>query len=197
MELAKNPELALLWADELTAGDGRVNILQMTARSLLDSDPAAALALVQRLPEADRRSFSDALFASWAQKDTDAAMKWAEQFPDTADREAAMRSIRSVAPVGIGTALEMKDGYPVVNDLIQGGPAALGGQLQVGDRIVALAQGGGAFVDVYEAPLEEVVKAVRGAPNTLLKLQVVPAGAAPNTPPRTVLIMRDQIKFKK
>jgi C-terminal processing protease CtpA/Prc len=69
--------------------------------------------------------------------------------------------------------------------------------LQVGDRIIALAQGSGAFVDMYQAPLEEVVQTIRGAPNTVLQLKVLPAGAAPNTPPRTVVILRDQIKFKK
>jgi len=197
MELAKNPELAVLWADEMTEGDGRANVLQLAARHLVESDPAAAIALAQRLPEADRRNFADALFADWAQKDTAAAMKWAEQFSDITEREAALQAIRSVAPVGIGTALRIQDGYPVIDNLIPGTPAALNGQLQVGDRIIALAQGGGTFVDVYEAPLADIVQAVRGPPGTLLQLKVLPAGAAPNTPPKTVLIMRDQIKFKK
>jgi hypothetical protein len=197
MELAKHPELAVLWADEMTEGDGRANVLQVTARFLVNSDPAAAFALSQRLPESERRNFSNFLLADWAQKDTEAAMKWAEQFPDAAEREAALQAIRSVAPVGIGTALEMKDGYPVINGLVPGTPAALSGQLQVGDRIIALAQGGGPFVDAYEAPFEEIIKAIRGAPNTLLQLKILPAGAAPNAPAKTVSIMRDQIKFKK
>jgi len=196
-ELGKHPELALLWADEMTEGAGRAAVLQQAAGFLVDSDPAAALALTLRLPETERRGFSDALFANWAQRDTDAAIKWAEQFPDVAKRDEAMDAIRSVAPVGIGTALRIQDGYPVINDLIPGTPAALGGQLQVGDRIVALAQGSGPFVEVYEAPLADIVQAVRGAPRTILQLKVMPAGASPSAMPRTVVILRDQIKFKK
>jgi hypothetical protein len=38
---------------------------------------------------------------------------------------------------------------------------------------------------------------VRGAPNTILQLQVMAADAPPNSPPRTVAILRDQVKFKK
>lgn len=197
LELAKTPELALLWADEMTEGPGRTAILQQAAQAMLDSDPAAAFAIAQRLPEADRRSFSDSLFANWASNDTEAAIKWAEQFPNLADREAALEAIRTTAPVGIGAALGIEDGYPVIKNLMKDTPAQLSGQLNIGDRIVALAQGGGAFVDVYDAPLADIVQAVRGAPKTLLQLKILPADAAPNTPPKTVVIMRDQIKFKR
>lgn len=197
MELAKNPELALLWADEMTEGDGRANVLQVVACLLVNSDPAAAFALMQRVPEADQRRFADAIFSDWASRDTDAALKWAEQYPDTAEREAALQAIRSAAPVGIGTALAIQDGYPVIKDLVQGTPAERSGQLQVGDRIVALAQGDGAFVDLHEVGLQDIVQNIRGLPNSWLQLKVVPAGAAPNSPPKTVLIVRDQIKFKK
>jgi hypothetical protein len=37
---------------------------------------------------------------------------------------------------------------------------------------------------------------IRGAPNTMLQLQVVSADAADNAIPRTITIFRDQIKFK-
>jgi hypothetical protein len=197
MELAKNPELALLWADELTKGDGRANILQVTARSMISSDSAAAFALIEQLPEADRRNFSDALFSSWASHDTDAALRWAEQYPDPAEREAAVQAIRTSAPVGIGTALAMQDGYPTINGLVPGTPAERSGQLQIGDRIVAIAQGNGEFMELHDVSLAKVVEAIRGAPNTALQLKVIPADAAPNTPPKTVPIVRDQIKFKR
>jgi hypothetical protein len=196
-ELAKHPEVAMLWANEMTDGAGRALILQVVARKMVNSDPAAAFALTQQIPEAERRKFSEAIFADWASHDTDAALRWAEQYPDAGDREAALQAIRTTAPVGIGTALAMQDGYPVITGLVQGTPAERSGQLQVGDRIVALAQGNSAFVEVYDASLQEIVQTIRGAPNTLLKLKVQSAGAAPNTPPRTVVILRDQIKFKK
>ena len=197
MELAKHPELALTWADELTEGDGRANVLQVVARFLVNSDPGAAFALAQQFSEANRRGFSDAIFADWASRDTDAALKWAEQYPDPAEREAAILAIRTSAPVGIGAVMGVQDGYPVIMDLVTGMPAERSGQLKSGDRIIAIAQAGGAFMDMNEVPLQNVVEAIRGAPNTMLQLKVVPAGAAPNTPPKTVIIVRDQVKFKK
>jgi hypothetical protein len=197
MELAKFPELAMLWANEMTEGDGRANVLQVTARFLVNSDPAAAFALAQQFPEANRRGFTDAIFSDWASRDTDAALKWAEQYPDPAERDAAIQAIRTSAPVGIGTVLGFDGGYPVITDLVAGMPAERSGQLKSGDRIVAIAQAGGAFMDMNEVPLQNVVAAIRGAPNTMLQLKVVPAGSGPNTPPKTVIIVRDQIKFKK
>jgi hypothetical protein len=196
-ELAKQPELAMLWANELTDGPGRVDLLQQIARVMVGSDPAAAFALNQQVPEEVRRKFFDALLANWAGTDTGAAMQWAEQLPDAADRDAALQTIRSVAPVGIGTELRIQDGYPIINGLVPGTPAELSGQLHVGDRIVGLAQGNNLFVDIHDLPLQDIVQTIRGAPNTLLQLQILPAGAPPNSTPRIVSIMRDQIKFKR
>jgi len=196
MELAKNPELALLWANELTEGAGRTAVLQQTAIAMLGSNPAGAFALSEQLPEDDRRKFVDSVFAGWAEEDTGAAMQWAEQLPDP-DRDAAIQAIRTVAPVGIGAALSIKDGYPVINGLVPGTPAELSRQLHIGDRIVALAQGDNSFVNAQGVPLADVVQMIRGAPNTMVQLQVLPADAPPNSAPRTVSITRDQLKFKK
>src|SRR2546422_10934527 len=69
-------------------------------------------------------------------------------------------------------------------------------QLHPGDRILALAQGDNAFVDAHSLSLRDIVQMVRGAPGTLLQLQVVPADTPPNSLPRTVAIVRDQVKFK-
>ena len=196
MELAGNPSLATMWANELTEGQGRTALLEQVAVSLVGSDPSSAFALGEQIPEAQRREFYASIFSGWAEKDTDAALKYKDQFADPADRDAALAAIRKVAPVGIGAALSMKDGYPVINQLLPGTPAQLSGQLQPGDRIVALAQGDNSFVDVHSLPLSDVVNLVRGAPGTSIQLQVLPADAAPGSIPRTVSIIRDQVKFK-
>src|SRR5260370_34669038 len=124
MELAKNPDLAVLWANELTEGAGRSAIFQQTAIAMVGSDPAAAFALSEQLPEGDRRKFFDSVFAGWAEEDTGAAMQRAEQLPDAA-RDAAIRAIRTVAPVGIGAGLSIQDGYTVINGPLSGTPADL------------------------------------------------------------------------
>jgi len=76
-------------------------------------------------------------------------------------------------------------------------PAELSGQLHAGDRIVAIAQGNDSFVDAHGLPLKDLVDMIRGAPGSLLQLQVLPADAAPGSPPQLVAITRDQIKYKR
>jgi hypothetical protein len=197
LELAKDPELAVLWANELTDGRGKSAVLERTAITLIESDPVAAFALGEQVPENERHRFYDSLFAGWASKDTETALGWATQMPDPVERDAAMRAIRSVAPVGIGAEVTMRDGYPTINGLLPGTPAEASGQLRRGDRIVALAQGDNAFVDAHNLPLAEVVQRIRGEPGTVLHLQVLPGDAPPDSQPRTVSITRDQIKFKR
>ena len=197
VEIASKPELAMLWANELTEGPARAAVLQQVAINLVGSEPAAAFALSEQLPEADRRNFFDSLFAGWGGADTDAALKFADQLPDPAERDAAIQAIRTAAPVGIGAVLKVEDGYAVINQLLPGTPAEQSGQIHPGDRIVALAQGDNSFVDAHSLPLEKVVQMVRGAPNTMLQLQVLAADAPPNSVPRTISIFRDQLKFKR
>lgn len=197
IELADNPELAVLWANELTEGAGRAMMLRQAATSLVTSDPTAAFALGEQLPVEEQRKFLDAVFAGWGASDTDAALKWTEQIQDSAEREAAIAAIRTMAPVGIGAALSLQDGYAVVNQLFPGTPAELSGQIHPGDRIIALAQGDNAFVDARGLPLKDIVDMVRGAPNTTLQLQLLAGDAGPNAAPRTVSISRGQLKFKR
>jgi hypothetical protein len=140
----------------------------------------------------------DSVMAAWAQHDTEAALQWVEQnLSDPGERDMALNAIRSVAPVGIGAELALQDGYAVINRLVPGSPAELSGQLQSGDRIVAVAQGDNAFLDARHLPLSELVQAIRGAPGTLIRIQVLPAAAPPDSPPVTVTLFRDQIKHKK
>ena len=197
IELANNPELAVLWANELTEGEARAAILRRTALNLLSSDPTAAFALGDQLPAEQQRKFLDTVFAGWGASDTDAALSAADQIQDPAERDAAIAAIRTMAPVGIGAALSIQNGYAVVNQLIPGTPAELSGQIHPGDRIVALAQGDGSFVDARGLPLKDIVDMVRGAPNSTLQLRLLGADAGPETPPRTVSILRDQLKFKR
>jgi hypothetical protein len=197
IELAHNPELAVLWADELTDGQSRAVVLERAALAMLGTDPAGALALSEHLAPGDRAQFSDSIFAGWAQRDTEAALQYAEQLPDPTERDAAIKAIQNVAPVGIGAELRVQDGYPVINRLLPGTPAELGGQLHPGDRIIAVAQGNNSFVDARGLALADVVQAIRGAPGTLLQLQVLPADAPPDASPRTVAVVRGQIKFKQ
>ena len=198
VELARDPELVVLWANELTEGQSRAVVLEHAAFAMRSTDPAGAVALSANLAAADRPQFLDSVFANWAQEDTDAALRCAEQLSNPAERDAAIKAIQKVTPVGIGAELKMQeDGYAVINRLLPGMPAELSGQLRPGDRILAVAQGDSAFVDARGVALGDLTQAIRGAPGSLLQLQVLPADAPPGSLPRTVSIVRGQIKFKQ
>jgi hypothetical protein len=198
MELAKDPEQALLWANELTAGSGREAVVRQIAVDMLATDPEQAFAfLKEQIPGAKQADYIKDLLAAWGGKDTEAAFNWADQIPDPAEHDAAIAAIRTQAPVGIGAALNIQDGYPAIVDMMKGAPADLSGQINKGDRIVALAQGDSAFVDARDIPLADVVKMIRGDPGTVLQLQLLAADAPAGSPPRTVTVVRDQVKFKR
>jgi carboxyl-terminal processing protease len=75
---------------------------------------------------------------------------------------------------GIGATLTSEDGYTVIKNLVVGGPAEKDGRLKVDDKIVGVAQGkDGEFVDVVDMKLNDVVKMIRGEPNTTVKLEVL------------------------
>src|SRR5262249_28975206 len=76
---------------------------------------------------------------------------------------------------GIGALLGSENGEIVVKEVIPGGAAAADGRLKPNDKIVAVAQGDGRFVDVMDMKLTEAVKLIRGARGTKVELKVVPA----------------------
>ncbi len=96
--------------------------------------------------------------------------------------------------VGIGATLQAKDGYCVINDLIPGGPAARSGLLKPGDRIVAVAQGGGEAVDIVDMPLMKAVELIRGPKGSTVRLTIVPVGTRDSTR-KTISLVRDNINL--
>lgn len=75
---------------------------------------------------------------------------------------------------GIGAALRSEDGYTVVAEIVPGGAADADGRLKAGDKILAVAQDDGEFVDVVEMKLSKVVRYIRGKRGTIVQLRVKP-----------------------
>jgi carboxyl-terminal processing protease len=74
---------------------------------------------------------------------------------------------------GIGAALRSEDGYTTVAQIVKGGAAAEDGRLEVGDKIIGVAQEGEQeFVDIVETKLSKVVRYIRGKKGTVVRLQV-------------------------
>jgi hypothetical protein len=197
LELTKDPELTALWANELTDGENRTTLLISAAHQVVDTNPIAAIAWAQQLPDDQRSKVLDSVLAEWAGKDTDEALNWAQQISDPGQRDSAIQAMRQGAPVGIGAELQVKDGYPVITGLVPGAPIELSGQVHPGDRIVGIAQGDNVFVDTRTLSLQEVVQVIRGAPGSQVQIQVLAANAGPDDLPRTIPIIRQQIRFKR
>ena len=99
---------------------------------------------------------------------------------------------------GIGASLREQNDYTTVMELFPGGPAFKSKQVQKGDRIVAVAQGDdGKMVDVVGWRVDEVVKLIRGAKGTIVRLQLLSAGADITSAPRELRLVRDKIKLEE
>src|ERR1043166_9256185 len=98
--------------------------------------------------------------------------------------------------VGIGAMLRTEDGYAKIESLVPGGPAQSDGRLKVGDRITAVGQGGGEFVDVRDMRLDKVVEMIRGKKGTKVRLLAIPANASDPSQRKNVELVRDEIKLK-
>src|SRR2546425_3365387 len=98
--------------------------------------------------------------------------------------------------VGIGAMLRTEDGYAKIENLVTGGPAQVDGRLKVGDRISAVGQGTGEFVDVRDMRLDKVVEMIRGKKGTRVRLLAIPADATDPSRRKNVELVRDEIKLK-
>jgi len=97
---------------------------------------------------------------------------------------------------GIGVELQQDDDYVKIVRVLPGSPAAKSGTLHAGDRIASVGQGDeGEFVDVMGWRLDDVVRLTRGPKGTVLRLQILPAGAKAGTPPKAIRLVRDAIKL--
>jgi carboxyl-terminal processing protease len=98
---------------------------------------------------------------------------------------------------GIGASLQLVDDYVTIITVIEGGPAAVAGSLNQNDRIVGVAQGReGSFTDVIGWRLDDVVQLIRGKAGTTVRLQVLPAGAAPGTPEKMYEFVRNKVTLE-
>lgn len=96
---------------------------------------------------------------------------------------------------GIGAVLRSEDGYAKIVEVVPGGPADLDRRLKVKDRIAAVAQGEGEWVDVVDMTLSKVVKLIRGPKGTVVRLKIIPGDAADSSVREEIRIVRDEIKL--
>lgn len=99
---------------------------------------------------------------------------------------------------GIGAVLSRIDDYTVVRSVVPGGPAQRSAAIKPGDRIVGVGQGqDGPVKDVIGWRVDDVVSLIRGPKETTVVLDVLPADAPVDAPPKRVAIVREQVKLEQ
>ena len=103
----------------------------------------------------------------------------------------------SLSYEGIGASLQLVDDYVTVQNVLPGGPAAVSGQLNANDRIISVGEGKmGKGQDVIGWRLDDVVQLIRGKVGTVVRLNVLPAGAAPGTPEKVIELTRNKVTLE-
>ncbi|HEY4881276.1 MAG TPA: carboxy terminal-processing peptidase [Steroidobacteraceae bacterium] len=103
----------------------------------------------------------------------------------------------SLSYEGIGASLQLTDDYITVTNILPGGPAAVDGSLKPNDRITGVGQGhDGPITDVIGWRLDDVVQQIRGKISTIVRLQILPAGATPGTAERTLELTRNKVTLE-
>ncbi|MBN8716176.1 MAG: carboxy terminal-processing peptidase [Stenotrophomonas sp.] len=98
---------------------------------------------------------------------------------------------------GIGAVLFRQDDVVTVREMVPGGPAARSGKLKPGDRIVGVGQGtSGEMKDVVGWRIDDVVALIRGAADTQVRLDVVPAEAPLDSKPQLVTLTRAKVRLE-
>lgn len=99
--------------------------------------------------------------------------------------------------VGIGAAIFSADDTATITELTAGSPAALSGQLKIGDRIVGVAQGNtGQMVDVVGWRPDDLIALIRGPADTVVRLAVLPADAVDGASQKIVSLVRKAVDLE-
>ena len=94
---------------------------------------------------------------------------------------------------GIGARLQKKNDYTEISELISGGPAWRGKELEAGDVVLKVAQGDAEPVDVVGMRLDDVVKKIKGPKGTEVRLTVKKTDGSI----RVITIIRDEVEMEE
>lgn len=94
---------------------------------------------------------------------------------------------------GIGARLQKKNDYTEITDLISGGPAWRGKELESGDVVMKVAQGNEQPVDIVGMRLDDVVKKIKGPKDTEVRLTVKKTDGSI----KVISIIRDEVELEE
>lgn len=142
------------------------------------------------LRSGEKDHISTALLALARASDAHSDYLTQEEFED-AEQEIHLSRI------GIGVTLDNDPGGLRVAGVTPGGPAQRDGRLRVNDRIVGVAEEGGAFREVTGLPFPQALAMLKGNRGSLVRLKVLPARAVDPAQIIIVGIRRDQMRSRE
>ncbi len=94
---------------------------------------------------------------------------------------------------GIGARLQKKNDFTEITELISGGPAWRGKDLEAGDVVLKVAQADGEPIEVVGMRLDDVVKKIKGPKGTEVRLTVKKADGTI----KVISIIRDEVEIEE
>lgn len=94
---------------------------------------------------------------------------------------------------GIGARLQKKNDFTEITELILGGPAWRGKELEAGDIVLKVAQADGEPIEVVGMRLDDVVKKIKGPKGTEVRLTVKKADGTI----KVISIIRDEVEIEE
>lgn len=114
--------------------------------------------------------------------------------PRSADR---FNQEMSASLEGIGALLQEDGDYIKISEVIPGGPAFKSKLLSKGDKIMAVAQGDGQFVNIVGYQVDDAVKLIKGPKGTTVRMQIQSLDAIAGAPPKEIKLVREKIKLEE
>ena len=161
----------------------------------------------QSIAQTMNKRYDNALSGISKVKSEDVFQLFMEAYATTIDPHTSYFGVRAsedfdismkLSLVGIGAVLQDKDEYTTIRELLAGSPAALSGKLKVGDRIVGVGQGENSLpTEVMGWRIEDTVALIRGAEDSVVLLDVLPAEAGPDGKHNLVSLIRKKISLDK
>ena len=97
---------------------------------------------------------------------------------------------------GIGAVLQKQDDFVLIREIVPGGPASRSA-LRPGDRIAAVGQGKtGEMKDIVGFRIDDAVQLIRGAADSQVRLDVIPAEAPMDSKPERMLLTRAKVRLE-
>ncbi len=97
---------------------------------------------------------------------------------------------------GIGAVLQKQDDVVLIREIVPGGPASRS-RLKPGDRITGVGQGAsGEMKDIVGWRIDDAVQLIRGAADSLVRLDVIGAEAPLDSKPERMVLTRAKVRLE-